>query len=99
MVEGLDDDVVGEDVELLLDFPLNVLRLGRPDDVRQAGAPDLRGDHFRREREIVQNARELTRGVWVKALLLDDESLDRDDRGRGVSDHVFYVRGRRGGNV
>ena len=70
------------------DFALHVLVVGGAEDVGEAGAAHLVGDHLRGEREIVEDARELARRFRVIALLLDDEALDRDDRRRGVLDHV-----------
>jgi hypothetical protein len=87
VVHRLDDRLVGEDVELLLHLPLNVLVVGRAENVDEAGAANLARDHLRREREVVQDSRQLPGGLRVLPLLLDDEALDRDDRGRGVMDH------------
>jgi len=90
VVHRLDDDLVREDVELLLRLALNVLVFRRTEDVGEARAADLVGDHFRREREVVQNSRQLTRRFRVIALLLDDEPLDGDDRRCSVFDHAGH---------
>ena len=58
------------------------------EDVGETGAAHLVGDHLRGEREIVQDAGELTRRFRMVALLLDDEALDRDDRCCSVFDHA-----------
>ena len=50
-------------------------------DVDQAGAADGRGDDLGGERDVVEQAGQLARGLGVAVLLLDDESLDgRDGR-------------------
>ena len=88
VVHRLDDDLVGEHVELLLHLALHVLVVGGAEDVGEPRAADLVGDHLGGERQVVQDARELTRRFRVVALFLDDETLDRDDRRCGVLDHV-----------
>src|SRR5258707_3820882 len=92
VVHGLDDGVVGEHVELLLDFALHVRVLGGAEDVRETRETHLVGNHLRRERHVVQNAGELASGLRMQALLLDDESLDRDDRRRGMLNHGQPLR-------
>jgi hypothetical protein len=79
VVHRLDDDLVGENVELLLRLALDVLVFRCAEDVGEARAAHLVRDHFRRERQVVENARELTRGFRMIALLFDDEPLDGDD--------------------
>ena len=93
VIHRLDDDLVREDVELLLHFALHVLVFGRAEDVGEARAAHLVGDHLRGEREVVQHAGELTRRLGVIALLLDDEPLDRDDRRCGMFDHAAVLYG------
>ena len=62
------------------------------EDVGEAGAAHLVGDHLRGEREVVQDARQLARRFGVESLLLDDEALDRDDRCCRVFDHAASPR-------
>src|SRR5438105_11924283 len=90
MVHRLDDDLIRDDVELLLNFTLNVLRFRRAENVGQTGHADLARDHLRRKRNVVQDAGELARRLRMLALLLDDEPLDGDDRRCRVSDHVNH---------
>ena len=66
---------------------LNVLQVGRAEDVGQPRAADFVGDHLRGEREIIEQPGELTRGLGMKLLLLDDEPLDCYDGCRCVLDH------------
>ncbi len=88
MVERFDHDVVGENVEFLLGLAVDVGVIRCTEDVSQAGAPHLVGDHFGRERQIVEDAGELAGRLWgVTLLLLDDEALDRDDRDVSVLNH------------
>ena len=65
VVDRLDDDLVGEHVELLLHLALHVLGLRGAEDVGQAGAAHLVGDHLGGEREVVQDAGELTRRLGI----------------------------------
>ena len=79
VVHRLDDYLVGDDVQLLLNFALDVHVFRGAEDVGQTGAADLVGDHLRGQRQVVEDAGELTRRLRVKLLLLDDEPLDGDD--------------------
>jgi hypothetical protein len=75
VIHCLDDDLVGEDIQLLLCLALHVLQIGGAEDVSQSRASHLVGDHLGGQSQIVQKARELTRRLGVELLLLDDESL------------------------
>src|SRR3990170_2316117 len=99
VINRLDDYLVGEDVELLLRLALHVLQVGRAEDVGKARASNLVGDHLGGEREVVKQAGQLTRRLGVEFFLLDDESLDRDDRCRGVLNHSKIPRRRYGGGA
>ena len=79
MIERLDDDFVGDDIQLLLHFALHVHVIGGAQDVGKAGAAHLVRDHLSGERHVVQDSRQFTRGFREIAFLLDDEPLDRDD--------------------
>src|SRR5205814_2378161 len=87
VIHRLDDDLVGENVELLLRLALNVLEIRGTQDVGQAGTAHLVGDHLGGKRQVVKHAGELTRGFGMELLLLDDEALDCYDRCRSVLDH------------
>ena len=54
VIDRLDDDLVGDDVELLLRFTLDIDVLSRTENVSETSASDFVGNHLRREREIVQ---------------------------------------------
>ncbi len=87
VVERLDDDLVRNHVELLLHLTLHVDVGCGSQDVGQAGASHLVGDHLPGKRHVVQDAGELPGGLGMLALLVDDEAFDRDDRCGGVLDH------------
>ena len=87
VIERLDDDFVGDDVELLLHFALHILAHRRAEDIGEAGAAHLVGDHLAGERHVVEDAGQFTRRLREHALLLDDEALDGDDRRRSMLDH------------
>jgi hypothetical protein len=93
VVHRLDDGLVGEDVELLLYFALHVLCVLGTEDVREARAAHFVRDHLRGERHVVKDTRQLTRGFRVLSLLLDDETLDRDDGRRFVLQHGATLPG------
>ena len=60
MIDRLDDDLVGENVELLLRLSLNVLEVSSAKYVSQSGAAHLVGDHLRSQRQIVEYSGKLT---------------------------------------
>ena len=71
-------------VELLLPLALHV-HVGRgAENVGEASAPHLVGDHFRRKRHVVENDRQLARRLRMARVLIDDEAIDGDDRGGGI---------------
>ncbi len=78
VVERLDQDLVGEDVDLLLVLPLHVLGPGgavRAPDVRDR---ELARDPLSRDAEPHQEKRELARRAGVLLLSLEDESIEGD---------------------
>src|SRR6185437_1183605 len=87
VVQGLDDHVVGEHVQLLLNLALYIMVFGGTDYVRQAGHADLVGDHLGRERDVVQQPGQLTRSFGIQVFLLDYVALDCYDGRRCVLDH------------
>ena len=56
MIDGLHDDLICQDIELLLSLPLDVLQIGGSQYVGQSGAPHLVGDHLRSKRKFVEHA-------------------------------------------
>ena len=76
------DHFVRELIELLDLFAMNVLAARVAKDVDEARANDLAVDHLRRERDVVEDARELAAGLGMLALLLEDELGERDRAGR-----------------
>ena len=87
VIQRLDDGVVGEHIELLLDFALHVRVLGGAENVREAGSAHLARDHLGGKCHVIQNAGQLPCGVRVQPLLLDDEPVDCDDGRCRVLDH------------
>ena len=80
VIEAILDGLVGEDVELLLLFALNVSMSRGSQDVDQAGSPDRGGDDLGGEGDVVEQVGELARGLRVAVLLVHDESLDGGHR-------------------
>jgi hypothetical protein len=93
VIERLDDDLVGQHIELLLHLALHVHVARRAEDVDQSRHCALVGDHLAGQRHVVQDARQLARGVRESSLLLDDESLDGDDGRRSMVDHGHTPQG------
>src|SRR5690606_21309176 len=78
VVERLEDDLVGVDVELLLLLAVDVRLVGRAEDVDEPGLVDLPVDELRGERDVVQNIAERAGRLGVLPLLFDDVAPDRD---------------------
>src|SRR5207244_12121510 len=70
---------LGEHVELLLHLALDVDRAEFAEDIGEPGAPYLTGDDLGGEAQIVEQVRQLARGLRVEPLLLHDEPLNRSE--------------------
>ena len=77
--ERAQQNLVGDDVELLLLLALHVLAADRAEHVVEARAPHVRRDHLRRDRERREDPRERAGGLGVVLLLLQDVGLQRDE--------------------
>ena len=75
--QGFEELGVGDGVELLLDFALNVRFPGGPGDVEQARPADVAVYHFGRDGEIAYQARELPGGLGKPLLLIQNELFER----------------------
>ena len=95
MIECLDDDFVGNHVELLLHLPLDVHVAGRAENVRESGTSHFVRDHLAGERHVIEDTGQFAGGLGEHAFLLDDETFDRDDGGRSMPDHGSTPGGRR----
>ncbi len=74
--------MIGEDVQLLDRFALDVGRPGTADDVDQAGPANLGRDDLGRQGDARKQPGEVAAGVRVDSLLfLLDVLLGRDKRG------------------
>src|SRR5438445_781469 len=71
--------LVREEIELLLQVARDVDRTGGPEDIREPGAAHVARDDLGGETQVVQQVRQLPRGLRVEPLLLHDEALNRDD--------------------
>ena len=80
VLETVLDGLVGEHVELLLLFALDVAAALRAQDVDQAGAADRGRDDLGGERDVVQQIRQLARRLGVSIFLVENEPLDGRDR-------------------
>ena len=87
VIHRLDDDLIGQNVELLLHFTLHVLGFRGTQDVRQPGASYFVRDHLRGNREVVKDSRQLAGGFGMQPLFFDDETVDGDHRRCGMFDH------------
>ena len=76
MLKTVLDGLVRKDVKLLLLFALHVRGTQPTDDVHQAGAADRGSDDLGRQRDVVQQVRELSGRFRIPALLLEDEPFD-----------------------
>src|SRR5690606_18837860 len=78
--EVADQDLVGDDVELLLRLALHVHLPGVAQHVLEAGAAHLCGDHLGGDRQRREYPGECTGGLGGSLLLLQDVRLDGDER-------------------
>src|SRR5205814_1875659 len=86
--------LVGDLVELLHRFALDVLLAHRAEYVGQAGAADLVGDDLRGQGDARQQPREFARGARVvAALLLDDVLLERHQIGDAHPTRSWWAGG------
>jgi hypothetical protein len=69
-------DLVGEGVELLDRLAVHVLVPCGPQDVDEPGLVHLAPDHLGRQRDVVEQIRELAGRVGMLPLLLDQEAGD-----------------------
>ena len=98
--EGLEEDVVGEGVELLLLLALDVRLPRRAEDLGEAGAGEDAGDPLARERELGEEGRELAGRLRVAPLGLEEVAVEAGpDRSVCPSRRHLLVRTRaaRGG--
>merc|ERR1719247_2975986 len=86
VLEAIGEDVVGDDVELLLVLPLNVLLSRESSHALEARPSDQRADLLARQRYGVQHDRHLVRHVALHLLL---EQPRREGHG---SNHVLLDR-------
>ncbi len=56
VIDSFNDDIVRDDVQLLLDFALDILVGSSPDDVDESGASHLIGDNLSSDGEVVQQS-------------------------------------------
>ncbi len=63
LLNAIDDRVVGEDVELLNFFSLNVHFAGEAENVHEAGLAHLRADDLRCERDLMEKPSEISRCI------------------------------------
>src|SRR5688500_12884196 len=80
MVERLEDDFMRPRVQLLHFLAVDVPLVRATQDINQPGLRDFARNHFRRKREVVQDSAEGPRRLRKMPLLIDDVTLDRDDR-------------------
>ena len=79
MLDAVAHRLVGEHIQFLLHLALDIDRAEFAEDVGEAGAPHLAGDDLGGEAEVVQQVRQLPRGLGVEPFLLHDEAFNRDD--------------------
>ena len=77
MLQAVLDDLVGEDIQLLLVFPLDISMTRPSQNIDQAGPPDRGRDNLGRERDVVEEIGQLPGRFRVAILLIQDEPLDR----------------------
>ena len=73
---GLDEDVVGEHVQLFLGLALDVLAAGATQDAHQGAVVHQVGDDLAGGHHVVEERGEIARGAADPALFLDDELGD-----------------------
>jgi hypothetical protein len=71
--------VVCYDVELLLPFTMHVRATGRAEDVNQTSSSHVPGDDLCGQSYVVEQLGKLTAGLRMQPLLLQDESLNRNN--------------------
>jgi hypothetical protein len=71
--QRIQHDVIGDDVQLLLRFTLDVLAAGTAQHTDQRALVDLMGDLLARGHDVAQQAGEVTGGAGDGALFFDDE--------------------------
>src|SRR5262249_31157585 len=80
VIEGVEQDLVRHDVELLLHLALDVLVSGRAPLAGEPGAGERARDALAGDAEAHQKERELARRARMGLLLLEDEAIERDRR-------------------
>src|SRR5439155_22010961 len=102
VVEGLDEDVVRPDVQLLLLFALDVFGAGRTAGVADVGNRELSRDAFSRDPEPQEELGQLAGGGGSVRLAFQEEAVQRRSRPRhgrrfyGMGD-VAFVHSRHAG--
>ena len=81
VVEGLEQDLVGDDVELLLLLALDVGRAGRAVRLARSPRPRARRDALGGDAEAHEQQRQLAGRARRRPLLLENEPVERDRRG------------------
>ena len=79
MVERANDDLVGEDVELLLLFAMHVLVVRGAEDVYEARLVHLPRYQLRSQSDVAQDVGEGAGGLRMQALLVDKKARYRND--------------------
>jgi hypothetical protein len=79
VVEGVVDHVLGEHVELLDLFSVDVAVPGPSEDVHEPRLVHLPADHLRGQGHVVEEVRQCPRGFRVPTLLVHDVPLQGDD--------------------
>ncbi len=93
IAEAANQGFVGEFVELLHLFALDVDATGGAHDFEQAGALDIGGDDFRGEGDAGEEPTEFLGGVRIGPLMLEEMALDRGHQGfeRHGESHSYGV--------
>jgi hypothetical protein len=98
VVIHVEDGLVGENVQLLLAFTMDVDRLGVAQDVHQPGTCRLAGDDFGSQGDVVEQAGEYACRFGMLALLIQNMPFNRHE-GAIVHLHCFQRGRTSGGNI
>ena len=79
MIERLDETLVGEVVEFLHPFALDVGGACLAEDVQQSGLVHLASDELGGKRDVVQEFAQVAPGLGISGLPVKNVALDRDD--------------------
>ncbi len=90
VVEGVEQDLVRHDVQLLLHLALDVLLAGRAPLSGEAGARERARDALAGDAEAHEEERELARRARKGLLFLQDEAIERDRRNAHFT--LYFVR-------